>query len=188
MDIKNDHTADTPIQKWEYVKISIRKYSITFSKKLKMEKRAQETSVVKELMILYSKLHWNEEDKENLNKLQTKLDEMYITKAKGAYIRSRARWIEEGQKNTAYFCHLEKRRQEYNSTDSLMIEGTECTESKRIAKEVFNFYSNLYKSSYSEQNASSFLNKIKNLIPMIDKKFRETCDEELRITELDCAI
>lgn len=98
---------------------------------------------------------------------------MYINKAKGAYIRSRARWIEEGKKNTAYFCNLEKRRQEYNSICSLMIDGQECTESKRIAIDVFNFYKNLYKSSYSEQNASSFLDKIKNLIPVIDENFKD---------------
>lgn len=39
--------------------------------------------MVKELMTLYSRLNWNEEHKEN--KLQTKLDEMYINKAKGTY-------------------------------------------------------------------------------------------------------
>lgn len=88
----------------------------------------------------------------------------------------------------AYFFNLEKHRQEYNSICSLIIDREECTESKRIAIEVFNFYRNLYKSSYSEQNASSFLNKIKNLIPVIDENLKEICDEELRVTEFYCAI
>ncbi len=69
------------------------------------DERAQEAIVVKELMTLYTKLNWSEEDKERINTLQSKLDEMYMNKAKGAYIRSRARWIEEGKKNTAYFCN-----------------------------------------------------------------------------------
>ena len=31
-------------------------------------------------------------------------------KAKGAIIRSRARWVEDGEKNTSYFFNLEKRQ------------------------------------------------------------------------------
>jgi len=170
------------------LKFSIRKYSIMFGKKVNKEKRAQEVTVVKELMTLYSKSDWSEEDKEKISNLQSKLDRIYIDKAKGAYIRSRARWIEEGEKNTAYFCKLEKRRQEYNSICSLIVDGEECTEPKRMEKEVFNFYSNLYKSSFSEQDASSFFDKINNLIPVIDVNFKEVCDEELRIVVFDYAI
>ena len=188
LDIQNDDSIDKPILKWEYLKFSIRKHSITFGKKLNKEKKPQEASVVKELMTLYSKLNWSEEDKERINHFQSKLDEMYINKANGAYIRSRARWIEEGEKNTAYFCKLEKRRQEYNSICSLVIDGEECTEPKRIANKVLHFYRDLYKSSYSEQNASSFFDTINNLIPIIDDNFKEICDEELRIAEFDCAI
>ncbi len=105
LDINNDNTIDTPIIQWEYLKFSIRKHSIASGKKLNKDKRAQEAIVVKELMSLYTKLNWSEEDKERINTLQSKLDEMYMNKAKGAYIRSRARRIGEGKKNTAYFCN-----------------------------------------------------------------------------------
>lgn len=90
-------------------------------KKLNRQRKEEETNVVKELMNLYSKLNWTEEEKEYINNLQSKLDVMYIDKANGAYVRSRARWREEGVKNIAYFCNLEKRRQEYNSVCSLII-------------------------------------------------------------------
>ena len=99
------------ISKWEYLKFSIRKISIAFGKKLNKEKREEETNVVKELMHLYSKLNWNEDEKEIINNLQSKLDVMYLYKTKGADVRSRAKWIEEGEKNTACFCSLEKCRQ-----------------------------------------------------------------------------
>lgn len=128
-------------------------------------------------MDLYRKLNWSEEEKERINYLKSRLDVMYLNKAKGAYVRSRARWIEEGEKNTAYFCNLEKRRQEYNSICSLSINREECTDSKRIKKEIFDFYSTLYKSSYSEQYVTIFFDKISNLIPIIDDNFQETCDE-----------
>ena len=53
--------------------------------------------------------------------LQSKLDEVYLNRAHGAFVRSRARWLEEGEKNTSYFCRLEKRRQERNAVNVLMI-------------------------------------------------------------------
>lgn len=71
---------------------------------------------------------------------------------------------------------------------SLIINGEECTDPKRISNEVFNFYSNLYKSSYSKQNITSFFDKINNLIPVIDDNFKQICDEDLMMEEFDCAI
>ncbi len=51
--------------------------------------------------------------------LPSKIDDLYIQKAKGAYARSRARWIEKGEKSSNYFCRLKKKRQENNSINSL---------------------------------------------------------------------
>lgn len=64
-----------------------------------------------------------------------KLDNLYLTKAQGAYIRSRAKWIEAGEKNTSYFCGLEKRRQERKTINTLMINNVECTDHKQYLKE-----------------------------------------------------
>lgn len=188
LDIQNDEAINTPILKWEYLKFRIRKTSIAFGKKLNRQRKEEESNVVKELMNLYGKLNWTEEEKGKINNLQSKLDKMYLYRAKAAYLRSKAKWIEEGEKNTAYFCNLEKRRQEYNSICNLIIDGEECTDPKRISNEVFTFYSNLYKSSYSEQNVTSFFDKISNWIPVIDDNFREICDEDLTIEEFDFAI
>ena len=62
---------------------------------------------------------------------------MYLNK--GAHVRSRAKWTEEGEKNPAYFCHLEKCRQEYNSVRSLIINGEECTDPNRFQMKSFTF-------------------------------------------------
>lgn len=38
------------------------------------------------------------EEQVELNNLQNQLDSLYLEKAKGAFIHSRARWLEEGEK------------------------------------------------------------------------------------------
>lgn len=69
--------------------------------------------------------------------LQAKLDDMYCKRAQGAFVRSQAKWIEEGEKNTSYFSSLEKRRQGNKAVSSLLIKGVECKDVKTIEKEVF---------------------------------------------------
>lgn len=44
-----------------------------------------------------------EEENFELANLQNKLDELYCQKAKGAVIRSRAKWLKEGEQNSHYF-------------------------------------------------------------------------------------
>ena len=88
--------------------------------------------------------------------LHSKLDTIFIHKAKGAYIRSKAKWIEEGEQNTSYFCRLEKRRQERNAIKTLLIGNEECSDPKMISNEIFSFYNHLYRKSYSEQDCLTF--------------------------------
>ncbi len=120
--------------------------------------------------------------------LQLKLDEMYLRKARGAYVRSRAKWIEEGEKNTAYFCGLEKRRQEKNAINALMINNVECTDPKQMSIEVHRFYRDLYSSSYSTEKSDALFQSIKHHIPTISTDFKNLCDLELEMSELDTAI
>ena len=59
-----------------------------------------------------------------LKALYTNLNELYDKKIKGAQIRSKAKWIESGEKNTKYFLNLEKQNQTSNvikelNTDSM---------------------------------------------------------------------
>lgn len=115
--------------------------------------------IIKEINCICNKSSLSENNKQKLILLQSSLDNIYITKAKGAYIRSRAKWIEEGERSSAYFCRLEKKRQERNAVKALLIDEQECMDPDKISKEIFQFYSKLYSSSYSciDADASSTL-------------------------------
>lgn len=51
-------------------------------------------------------------NEDSLEALYTELKNMEKTKSEGAIIRSRAKYAVEGEKSTAFFLNLEKRKQE----------------------------------------------------------------------------
>ena len=57
-----------------------------------------------------------EKDRNNIlcsvNNTQNELNNLIAQKAKGAAVRSRARWMEYGENNNKYFLGLEKRNRE----------------------------------------------------------------------------
>ena len=56
---------------------------------------------------------------DKINVIENKLSKIYSDKAKGAQIRSRIKWVEEGEKNTKFFLGLEKARQTRKNITSL---------------------------------------------------------------------
>ena len=72
--------------------------------------------------------------------LQARLDNVFVQRAQGAYVRSRAKWIEQGENNTSYFLGRERRRPEGNKINVLIVNDRECSDTKVISEEVHRFY------------------------------------------------
>ncbi|MEQ2285268.1 hypothetical protein AMECASPLE_030065 [Ameca splendens] len=64
----------------------------------------------------------------------------------------------------------------------------ECKDPKVVGKDIFMFYSELYSTKYSEIDCNTLFNDISTLIPKIETTFKEDCDADLIIEELDAAI
>ena len=90
----------------------------------------------------------NEETRLERKLLKKELDSMYEQKAAGYQVRSRAQWVEKGEKSTSYFLGLEKSRQNSNCIECLKDSNGESQHSDdnilHIAK---TFYENLYTSN-----------------------------------------
>lgn len=56
-------------------------------------------------------------------KLENQLNNLYDKKAQGAQIRSRAKWVSDGEKNTKYFLSLEKKHQTLNVIHEVLGEN-----------------------------------------------------------------
>ena len=76
------------------------------------------------------------------------MEEIRQIQIKGIKIRTRARWIEEGEKPTKYFCSLESRQYRSKRIPKLYNEGGSIvSDTKDILEKQVNFYSNLYTNS-----------------------------------------
>ena len=71
-----------------------------------------------------------------------------LTKTKGAILRSKVRWYEEGERNTKYFYSLEKRHHDIKTVSKLKV-GENCyTEDQfEILEEEKTFYESLDRST-----------------------------------------
>lgn len=175
------------INKWEFIKFKIREFSIQFSKD-QIRKQKDESKLLQEISECCSQSNLTMQEKSRLMELQTQLDQHYLNKAQGAFVRSRAKWIEAGEKNSSYFSNLEKSRQKRNFISSLLIDDKECKDPKVLENEIYTFYSKLYSSHFSQIDCDAFFDKIGHLIPQIDSSFKEFCESDLKIEELDAVI
>ena len=101
------------------------------------------------------------------------------TKAYGAHIRSRTKWVEEGEKNTKFFLNLETKRQTNNKISCILkSDGTNTKTSKGILEEGALFYRKLYNEKHVDQTEfKAFFDKIGN--------FQRLSDEDANICEKD---
>lgn len=110
----------SPLTKWEWFKFKMRETAISTSKYDSKVKKQKQKDIINDINKLCHKTDLSLEEQVKLNHLQSQLDNLFLEKAKGAFIQSRARWIEEGQKNS-YFFSLEKQRQTKKKIYKLLI-------------------------------------------------------------------
>ena len=179
-------------QLWDFCKVRIKeesiKWSITRSKNLKNEKN----EIEKELIAIEDQISNSSDNKilQQLNcqkeNLRSRQNEMYTIEAEGAYIRARARWVEEGEKNTKYFLNLEKRRQTNNRISCVRDEkGNNYYKSKDILHEGAKFYKRLYsKQDIAITDIDEYLKGI-NLYNILSDIDANQC--EGKISEGECS-
>ena len=114
-----------------------------------------------------------------------------IHHAKGAQIRSRTKWMEEGEKNTKYFLGLEKARAVRNTITQLKTDSGNLIDSQnQIHQKITDYYKEIYKKKINFQTEiSQFNNFISNSnIPQISNEDKTKCDEIITLTELEEAL
>lgn len=94
---------------------------------------------------------------ERINLLKRDLEKIIEHRTKGAILRSKSQWYNEGERNTKYFLNLEKRHYKQGTISQLKINETDfVTSDKAILSECESFYKHLYTSKVNNGFASVF--------------------------------
>jgi len=173
---------------WELFKFEACKFLRNFGSVLSKAKKLEEETIISKITAFTHKSP-NLSDNEYLElfTLQSQLDDIYKRRAEGAFIRSRQRWLEKGEQNSAYFFQLEKFHAKTNTIMHLNINGVITHNSKDIADYCSNFFSTLYKSRFNENSSSVFIDSLTNS-KTINEAQKEHCDSSIHIKEVLQAI
>ena len=172
------------------MKIEVRGFTIAYAKrkaKNKKDEAKKTTSPIKGTIVSVRKV----QNQSTTTYTNTNYSDAFKTNnqqnVKGAIIRSKARWVEYGKKNTRNFLNLEKRRGEKKSINKLKLtDGTETEDQEVILKEEGKFYTlDLYESSSNNKEIPEskifFQNK---LIKPLSEESAKIC--EGKATKEEC--
>ena len=106
-----------------------------------------------------------------------------MSQIKGFVIRSKASYIEGGEKNTKYFASLEKKRSDAKTLHKLVINGTEYTSQREILEKTKSYYETMYTEQIIDEEKMKKMNE--NISVKLNDK--EKLSIEGIVTEYECA-
>ncbi len=142
---------------WDLIKIKIKEFSIKYCI-IKKRKRVSRIAEIENRILAIDTELYEDANNTYLNErcmLKTELDSLLTEKAYGAQVRSRARWIEEGEKSTSYFLSLEKAHQTSNRIDVLKDKDNTFTTDNDILAHARDFYLELYHTRNPDKDTIS---------------------------------
>ena len=173
---------------WEGFKRDIKKMSIKYSGERRKKERMRERKVRGELE--------KEEGRINMMtgrglgeyvRLKEELGEIEREKCMGAIIRSRAKYLVEGEKCTGFFLGMEKRKQGKSYIARIEGKGGEMiTDLVGIAKRVEEFYGDLFKEERIDRESLEVT--IDSMGRSLSEEGRELCEGGIGEREIEQAI
>ncbi|MCU7800901.1 MAG: hypothetical protein KZQ70_12335, partial [gamma proteobacterium symbiont of Lucinoma myriamae] len=144
---------------FEVLLMEIRGKSISYSSYLKKREDKTEKNLLQDIENIEKELQTNHE---LLDLKKKELSDIRRKKMEGVKVRSRAKWVDEGEKVTNYFCNLENRNFISKCMTQLISnKGKIIKEQNEIINETAEFYKNLYACKGTEEiNLSEELNDI----------------------------
>ena len=177
---------------WEFFKLRVKEFTIAYCVKKANSYRCMVKTLEGQLndinrtnskMLSQEQIHKREA-------LQQELDLLYDEKAKGYQIRSRAKWIEEGEKSTRYFLNLEKSRQTSDTIYSLKNNrNTRCTSDSDILNVASSYFKNLYSSKVGCSTRNELELYFQNVnVNILNDEERNSCEGNLTLKECELAV
>lgn len=177
---------------WDNFKVEVRDNTIQYCKYKANIKRDDIDVLERELKELNSvrdNSMTNQYISQKIEKIENILGKLYNEKVRGNQIRSRVKWSEEGEKNSAYFLGLEKTRQCKKTITQLYTENKTITQDQ---EEILNlevkYYENLYTSiNPPEKESKEYIDNTERC-KKISEPESNSCEGEITLQECTNAI
>ncbi|XP_071849885.1 uncharacterized protein [Apostichopus japonicus] len=157
---------------WENVKSRIKTLAVRHSSRIARQKRNR----LKELQTLCATSNSQE------------VDDIINTDLRGAYIRSRAKFLEEGEKPSAFFFRKEKRQADQKVVHQVRKpDGNITCNIKEIIEVFHKFFSDLYSNheGFDESSQDVFINSLHN---MLNDEDIESLEKPITLDEIKIAL
>ena len=168
---------------WEVVKCEIRSDTLSYCSWKARTERERQARLHKRLAEIEPCLDTDNTLKLEFDSLKRELENLMEDKAKGAYVRARAKYIEQGEKCTKFFLQQEKSRAKTKCITSLFTDSGLVESPALIMKEQEKFYRNLY-SKNVQQNCESPCSFFNHDFPTLNDEDKENCDKGLTLEEI----
>ena len=134
---------------FEMLLLAIRGKTISFASHKKKTQINKENNILKEIEKIEKQIDINYD---RLDRKREELQDLRKKKMEGVFIKSRAKWIQEGEKPTKYYCNLENRNFVSKFMNTLTTQsGQHLNTQEEILSETKRHYQNLYKSVTTEE-------------------------------------
>ena len=116
--------------KWDLIKMEIRDFTVKYAKTKAKTRKNEELTLqnkINKLQLSLERNPYNNQDQNELLASNLRLQKIMHFKTKGAILRSKVRWYDEGERNTRYFDSLKNHDQTKKAIDRLKINDSTYT-------------------------------------------------------------
>ena len=172
--------------KWDMCKTKVKEFTIKYSK----HQQIKRNKTFKQLQDEFEKVsketdeNSSEENIKHYEKIKKEIDKFMTYNSKGAFIRSRQKWLEHGEKSSKYFLQIEKRNGKKKCIDCIKKNGKFIRNQENILVEITNYYKDLYseKNNVNTYEREVYLESLE--FPTLSEEEAILC--EGLITEEEC--
>ena len=173
-----------PKERWERLKKRIKKETIEYSKSKASEEKIIISQLSEKVNEYEANLPLTEQDDQLLLESKLELEEKLMERTRGIMFRSKARWYEQGEKNTKYFFTLEKARYNSKTCYTILNEAKdEISDPTKILQVQRQFYQDLYEVEREEN-----FNMENNFGVKVPNEIRELQSQQMTVSDIAVAV
>ena len=186
-EVKINVNSMDPSMLWEFMKCKVRSVTIEFAAKLSKCRKIYESELSTKLNELEMRFSVDPCDNiaKEIQECKMNIEALYSYKTKGCIIRSRAKNVEFGEKNSRFFINLEKRNHRQRVITKLVTDDDNVlTDGNDILNEEKSFYKTLYTScNPTECNIVEDFFPPGTVYPKLDHAQKLTCEGLITLQE-----